>query len=91
MQTRKAGDALAAIVARIEEQISDGQSIEEIARTERLNLITTPPLTATGQSTGQPFVVPPELQPLLTQAFEIDPDNPEPVVEDDPGQSALSP
>jgi len=81
VQTRKAGDALAAIVARVEEQISDGQNIEEIARTERLNLITTPPLTATGQSTGQPFVVPPELQPLLTQAFEIDPENPEPVVE----------
>ncbi len=81
VQARKAADALSALVTRIEEQISDGRTVEEIATAERLNLITTPPLTATGQSSGQPFVVPPELQPLLTQAFEIDPDNPEPVVE----------
>jgi peptidyl-prolyl cis-trans isomerase D len=81
VQTRKGADALAALVARVEERISNNENIDEIARAERLTLVTTPAITATGQSFGQPFAVPPELQPLLTQAFEIDPENPEPVVE----------
>ncbi len=78
---RKIADALAAVVTRIEEQVSDGNSLEEIARAERLQLVTTPPITATGQVPGQVWAVPPELQPLLTAAFEIDPENPEPLVE----------
>jgi peptidyl-prolyl cis-trans isomerase D len=81
VQQRKAADALAAIVARVEDRVSNGENVEEIARAEQLNLITTPSITSTGQSFGQPFVVPPELQPLLTQAFEIEAENPEPVVE----------
>lgn len=81
VRQRKAADALSAIVARVEDRISNGENVDEIARAEQLNLITTPPITATGQSFGQPFVVPPELQPLLTQAFEIEADDPEPVVE----------
>ena len=78
---RKAADALATLIGRIEDLISDGQSIEEIAQAERLQLVTTPPLTAAGQSFGQPFVIPPELRPLIAEAFQIDPENPEPVVE----------
>ena len=78
---RKAADALATLIGRIEDLISDGQSIEEIAQAERLQLVTTPPLTAAGQSFGQPFVIPPELRPLIAQAFQIDPESPEPVVE----------
>ena len=81
VQQRKAADALGALVARVEERVSNGENVDEIARAEQLNLITTPPITSTGQSFGQPFIVPPELQPLLTQAFEIEADDPEPVVE----------
>jgi len=79
---RKAVDALAALIGRIEDRISDGSSLEEIAQAERLQLVTTPPLTAAGQAFGQPFVIPPELRPLITEAFQIDPENPEPVVEE---------
>ena len=78
---RKANDALGELVARVEQQVSDGASVEEIARTERLSIVTTPPITAAGLVPGQTWVVPPELQPLLTAAFEVDPDNPEPIVE----------
>jgi peptidyl-prolyl cis-trans isomerase D len=81
IQQRKASEALAALVARVEDRISNNENIDEIARAEQLNLVTTPPITATGQSFGQPFVVPPQLQPLLTQAFEIEAEDPEPVVE----------
>ena len=81
VRQRKAADALAALVARVEDRVSNGENVDDIARAEQLNLITTPPITSTGQSFGQPFVLPPELQPLLTQAFEIEAEDPEPVVE----------
>ncbi len=81
IQQRKGADALAALVARVEDRISNNENVDEIARAEQLNLVTTPSITSTGQSFGQPFVLPPEMQPLLTQAFEIEPEDPEPVVE----------
>jgi len=78
---RKTVDALSTLITRIEEAIADGSSLEEIVRAERLQIVSTPPITATGQVPGQTWVVPGELQPLLTAAFEIDPENPEPLVE----------
>jgi len=81
IEQRKAAEALDDLVARVEERISDGASLEEIAEAERLNLVTTPPVTAAGQSTGQPFVIAPEMQPMLRSAFEIDAEEPEPLVE----------
>jgi peptidyl-prolyl cis-trans isomerase D len=81
LSQRKTADALAALVARVEDRLNDGASVEEIARAERLQVVTTPPITATGQVPGQTWVVPPELQPLLSAAFEIDPENPDPIVE----------
>ncbi|MGQ0660684.1 SurA N-terminal domain-containing protein [Sphingosinicella sp.] len=81
VRQRKGTDALAALVARVEDRVANNENVDEIARAEQLNLITTPPITSTGQSFGQPFVLPPELQPLLTQAFEIEAEDPEPVVE----------
>ncbi len=81
IEQRKTADLLGALITRIDDQIADGASVEEIARTQSLQLVTTPPITASGQSPDQPFVVPPELSPLLRSAFEIDADDPEPVVE----------
>lgn len=78
---RKTADLLSALITRVEDGIADGSSIEEVARANGLNLVTTPPMTAAGQVPGQTFIVPPELQPLLRAAFEIDPEDPEPVVE----------
>lgn len=81
IEQRKRGDALGALIARVEEQLADGASFEEVARSANLQIVTTPPITATGQTVGQPWQAPPELQTLLQSAFEIDPDELEPVVE----------
>ena len=82
IESRKRTDALAALVSRIEDRIADGASFEEAARSERLAIVTTPPITETGQPGGDnPFVLAAELQPMLRPAFEIDAEDPEPVVE----------
>lgn len=81
IEQRKSADLLSGLVGRVEDRIAEGESLEEIARGERLNLVTTPPITQTGQVPGQQWIVPPELQPLLNAAFEIDAEEPEPVVE----------
>ena len=81
LRQRKLADALNGVAERVENKISDGASLEEIAQAEHLTLVTTPPLTAAGQSPGQPFSVAAEMQPMLRAAFDVDPDAPEPVLE----------
>ena len=81
IQQRKLTDALGALVTRVEDRLAEGASLEEVARAERLTVTTTPPITETGQAPGQSLSPPPELQPLLRAAFEIDAEDPEPVVE----------
>ncbi|HET9427051.1 MAG TPA: peptidyl-prolyl cis-trans isomerase [Allosphingosinicella sp.] len=82
IEQRKRRDALDAMITRVEDQLSDGASFEEVVRAERLNFVSTPPVTAAGQVPGQAqWQAPAELQPLLTSAFEMDPDDLEPVVE----------
>ena len=81
IEQRKAAEALNTLASRIEEKINDGESVEEIVQSEHLSLVTTPPITSTGQVPGQPFSVAPEMQPMLRAAFEIDPEDPEPIVE----------
>jgi peptidyl-prolyl cis-trans isomerase D len=82
IERSKAQDALGDLVSRIEDQISNGANIEEIAREQHLQLVTTPPLTAAGQSPDQPaFIVSADLRPLLQSAFEMEAEQPEPVVE----------
>lgn len=81
IEQRKSADALSALVTRVEDGIADGSSLEEVARANGLQVVTTPPITAAGQAPGQAFSMTPDLQPLLRGAFEIDPEDPEPVVE----------
>ena len=78
---RKQVDALSAVVGRIEDRIADGASLAEIAQSEHLSLVTTPPVTSAGQAQGQPFTLTPEMQPILRAAFDIDAEEPEPLVE----------
>jgi peptidyl-prolyl cis-trans isomerase D len=82
IEQRKHSDALNALVARIETQLSDGASFEEAARGAGLTIVTTPPITATGATAGgAPWQLPAELRPVLSAAFDIDAEDPEPVVE----------
>jgi peptidyl-prolyl cis-trans isomerase D len=80
---RKRAEALSALVAQTEEQLSNGASFEEVARAHNFTIVTTPPVTATGQPVGSPtpWTAPADLTPLLQAAFDIDADDPEPAIE----------
>lgn len=81
IEQRKTADLLSALIARVEDAIAEGSNLEEVARANNLQMVTTPPITADGQAPGQTFIFPNELQPMLRAAFEIDPNDPEPTVE----------
>ncbi len=82
IERRKGNEALGALITRVEDQLADGASFADVARAERLAVVTTPAITAAGQPVGgQPWQAPAELQPLLRSAFEIDAETLEPVVE----------
>jgi len=81
IERRKFRDALAGLVERMELRAQDGASFEEIVRQERLAMVETPPVTATGQAPGVQWQAAPELQPLLRGAFQIDPEDPIPAIE----------
>jgi peptidyl-prolyl cis-trans isomerase D len=78
---QKAQEAMATMVTRIEDALAGGASFEEVARAERLQIVETPPLTATGQNPGAAgWQTPPDVQPLLSGLFQMEPDE-EPTVE----------
>jgi peptidyl-prolyl cis-trans isomerase D len=81
IEQRKLAEALNTLITRIEERVQDGASLSEVAQAERLTLVTTAPVTAAGQAPGQPTAPPPLLQPILRAAFDIDPEEPETLIE----------
>jgi peptidyl-prolyl cis-trans isomerase D len=81
VEQEKIGNALADLAGRIEAAVDDGANFQEVAKREKLTVQETPPVTAAGAAPGNPgWQAPPELQPLLTTAFEMEA-NSEPVVE----------
>lgn len=81
IRQQKAQEALGTLITRIEDALGDGASFEEVARAEKLQIQETPPLTAAGQNPGVAgWQTPAELQPLLSEAFQMTPDE-DPVVE----------
>ncbi len=86
IRAQKADEAFATLVNRLQDRISEGASLPEIAREERLQVVTTPALTREGRALDRDFALAAELTPLLEPAFEIDADHPElvvaPIVED---------
>lgn len=82
LEARKRTAALAALVGRVEDGISGGASFEEVTQAEHLTIVTTPPVTRDGHTTGgAPWQAPADLQPLLAPAFDMDVEAPEPAVE----------
>ncbi|MBX3561917.1 MAG: peptidyl-prolyl cis-trans isomerase [Sphingomonas sp.] len=90
IEQRKSADLMNVLIQRIEEGISGGANVEQVARANGLNLITTPPITANGQVPGQVWSIPPGLAPLLRTAFEIDADDPEPAIETLEGENRFA-
>jgi peptidyl-prolyl cis-trans isomerase D len=81
----KIRDALLDLSAKIEDEISNGASFEEVARAHGLAIVETPPVTAQGQAPGVAgFQLPAEATPLLKGAFELTP-------EDDPIVTTIAP
>jgi len=71
--TDKRKTALTDLVTRVEDQISDGRTLAEVAQANQLPVTQTPPLVANGQSVQQPgFQLPAEYRDrLLKDAFAM--------------------
>jgi peptidyl-prolyl cis-trans isomerase D len=77
----KRKDALADLVARVEDAITEGSNFTEAAALARLKVVETPLITATGAARDNPgFRFPAEFAPALKSGFELSQDD-EPVVE----------
>ncbi len=82
---RKRQEALANLVTKVEDALGGGASLDEVAQANGLRVAETPPVTATGLTTGAPGQpLPPALRPLLGPAFEMG-------VDEDPLVETLSP
>jgi peptidyl-prolyl cis-trans isomerase D len=78
---QKGDEALIDFVNKVEDQLTDGASLDEVAKTHHLTVVKSPLLTATGQSVnGQPVTIAPELRGLLKSGFAMGADD-EPMVE----------
>ena len=73
---RKIDDALADMVVRMEDAISDGATFDDVIKKEGLTAVTTPALTASGIAPAAPgFVVGAELTAVLKDAFQSEVDD----------------
>ena len=81
LTTDKGKEALADLVAKVEDALAEGRTFDEVATANRLAVVTTPALTRAGAVFGQPaFRLPPEFAPLPALGFDLEVDD-EPVVE----------
>jgi len=81
LERRKRTAAINALATRLEQQIEDGKSFEDVATGAHLTVVTSPPITAQGRlSNGQAATIAPELRTLLPAAFEIDADDSTPQI-----------
>lgn len=86
----KRKEALADLVTRVEDMISDGASFAEAARATGLAPIRTPAITAGGVARSDPaFKLPPELGPAVAAGFDLG-EGDEPVVETLPGDAGYA-
>ena len=80
--------AVADFVTKIEDQVADGATFDDLVKTEGLTAVTTPALTASGISPDVPgFKAAAELQPILHDAFQAEADDDAAVITIAPGQS----
>lgn len=92
--TEKRKDALADIVNRVQDDLDAGSNFDEAAKKAKLEVSTTPVITASGIQRGNPgFKFPAELAPVLKSGFDLSPTD-EPVIEqlaDDKGFALVAP
>lgn len=87
----KRKNALTDLVTKVEDEIADGRTFDEVAQANRLTVTQTPPILANGQSLRQPgFQLPPEYRErLLKDAFAMQ-SGEDPVVETLPNDAGYA-
>jgi peptidyl-prolyl cis-trans isomerase D len=85
-EQRKA--AFADLAARVEESLDNGQSLADVAKTLKLEIKTTEPVTADGRVYAKQETAPPILTPALKTAFEMEEGQPQ-LAEAEPGKTYL--
>ena len=76
LRVQKEKQLLNDFTAKLEDQIADGGTFDEVAKDNGLTLETTPPLLATGkQVKDMAYVAPADVQPLLAPAFAMSADD----------------
>src|SRR5205085_3597931 len=81
LERRKRTAAISALGAQLEQQIQDGGNFEDVANAAHLTIATSPAVTAEGRlANGRPTELSADVRALLPAAFEIDPNNSDPVV-----------
>lgn len=84
LATQKAADAFADLLAQIDEDVSNGQTFDDVAKARGLKVVSTPPITANGTALNQPgFKLEASFAPVLKDAFQAEPN-------DDPALVPLS-
>ena len=90
LTANKRKEALADLVAKVEDSIADGSSLAEAAQAAGLAVTRTPAITAGGVARAQPdYKLPEELAPALRAGFELG-EGDEPVVETLPGDAGYA-
>ncbi len=80
--------AIADFVTKIEDQVADGSTFDDVVKAEGLTAVTTPPLTGGGIAPDLPgYKAAPELQPILHDAFQAEPNDDAAVMTIAQGQS----
>lgn len=78
---QKSDEAIASLIADIEDQVADGSTFDDIVKARGLTVVTTPPLLPNGAAPEDAqWQTPPELQVLLKPAFSGSTDD-DPTVE----------
>lgn len=86
----KKKNALADLVAKVEDEIAEGRNFAEAAAANRLPVVETPAVIADGSAVGNPaYKFPADYAPLLKAGFEIGSDD-DPVVETLPGEAGYA-
>ena len=82
LERRKRAAAVATLVTQLEDQIREGQSLEDAARSARLTVVTSPPVTAQGRlGNGAAWpAMPADFRAALPAAFDMEADASEPQV-----------
>lgn len=82
LRKQKREEAMADLVARIEDGIAEGKSFADTVTAEKLTMVTTPAIVANGRTPDDPaWQAPAELAALLKPGFELGAED-DPVVED---------